>query len=100
VSAYTAQVGQTDSTPMLAAWSNQLSCAPRDDNTCGMANASGGIQRIVAVSRDLIELGLGNRKKFSVSGLGPELDGEWMVGRVHSFSLFVLFFTLLLQGRR
>ncbi len=52
--AYTSHVGQTDSTPFLAAWNNRI--------RPGM--------KIIAVSRDLIEkYGLTNGKKVKIKGL-------------------------------
>jgi len=52
--AYSSHVGQTDSTPFLAAWNNRI--------RPGM--------KIIAVSRDLItKYGLGNGKKVRIQGL-------------------------------
>jgi len=52
--AYSSHVGQTDSTPFLAAWNNRI--------RPGM--------KIIAVSRDLItKYGLGNGKKVKIQGL-------------------------------
>ena len=53
VSAYTSTVGETDSTPYLAAWSNVL---------------KPGIKS-VAVSRDLLKLGITNGTKIRIEGL-------------------------------
>lgn len=51
--AYTSQRRQTDSTPYLAAWSNRL--VP-------------GVKSI-AISRDLLELGIGNGTALKIGGL-------------------------------
>jgi len=58
--AYTSHVGQTDSTPNIAAWGDRL--AP------GM--------KVIAVSRDLLNVyGLKHRQKVRIKGL----DGEFLV---------------------
>ncbi len=58
--AYTSHVGQTDSTPNIAAWGDRL--AP------GM--------KVIAVSRDLLNIyGLKHRQKIRIKGL----DGEYLV---------------------
>ena len=58
--AYTSHVGQTDSTPNIAAWGDRL--AP------GM--------KAIAVSRDLLNVyGLKHRQKVRIKGL----DGEYVV---------------------
>jgi 3D (Asp-Asp-Asp) domain-containing protein len=59
VTAYNATVGQTDRTPWLAAWNNEL--------RPGM--------RAVAVSRDLLKLGLDNGARVEIDGL----PGEYLV---------------------
>ena len=57
--AYTSTRGQTDSTPSIAAWGDRL--AP------GM--------KAIAVSRDLLELGLGRGTEVTIEGL----DGTYVV---------------------
>lgn len=57
--AYTSNASQTDDTPFLAAWNNQL---------------KPGVKSI-AVSRDLLEMGLKNGSKVSIVGL----PGEYVV---------------------
>ena len=57
--AYTSHPNQTDKTPFLAAWNNVL---------------KPGIQSI-AVSRDLLKMGLGNGSKVTIEGL----PGEFLV---------------------
>ena len=57
--AYTSHSNQTDNTPFLAAWNNSL---------------KPGIKAI-AVSRDLLNMGLTNGSKVSISGL----EGEYVV---------------------
>ena len=51
--AYSSTVGQTDSTPTLAAWNNRLKP--------GM--------KVIAVSRDLLKMGLTNGTKVRIAGL-------------------------------
>jgi len=57
--AYTSSVRETDSTPFLAAWGNTLKP--------GMKS--------IAVSRDLLELGLTNNTKVKIKGL----EGHYLV---------------------
>lgn len=57
--AYTSHVSQTDETPFLAAWNNQL---------------KPGVKSI-AVSRDLLQMGLTNGSKVKIEGL----KGEYLV---------------------
>jgi 3D (Asp-Asp-Asp) domain-containing protein len=57
--AYTSSPGETDSTPFLAAWGNTLKP--------GMKS--------IAVSRDLLKLGLTNNKKVRIEGL----EGDYIV---------------------
>ena len=57
--AYTSSVRETDSTPFLAAWGNTLKP--------GMKS--------IAVSRDLLELGLTNNTKVRIEGL----EGDYLV---------------------
>lgn len=59
VTAYNATVAQTDRSPWLAAWGNRL--------RPGM--------RAIAVSRDLLALGLGNGARVEIDGL----PGEYVV---------------------
>ena len=59
VSAYTSSVGETDSTPTLAAWGDTLKP--------GMKS--------IAVSRDLIELGLTHNQEVRIEGL----EGKYRV---------------------
>jgi len=58
-SAFTSTPGETDDTPTLAAWGDTLKP--------GM--------KAIAVSRDLIKLGLGHRQTVKISGL----KGEYLV---------------------
>lgn len=58
-SAYTSSVGETDSTPNLAAWGDTLEP--------GM--------KAIAVSRDLIEMGLTHNQEVTIEGL----DGTYLV---------------------
>ena len=53
VSAYTSAKGETDATPYLAAWSNELKPGVKS----------------VAVSRDLLELGITNGTQIRIEGL-------------------------------
>ncbi|PML19274.1 hypothetical protein BCS95_11650 [Vibrio breoganii] len=58
-SAYTSSVGETDSTPTLAAWGDTLKP--------GMKS--------IAVSRDLIDMGLTHNQEVTIEGL----DGTYLV---------------------
>jgi len=57
--AYTSSVGETDSTPWLAAWGDTLTPDTRS----------------IAVSRDLIKIGLGHGAEVSIDGI----DGTFKV---------------------
>ena len=57
--AYTSHISQTDETPFLAAWNNEL---------------KPGVKSI-AVSRDLLNMGLKNGSKVKIEGL----EGEYLV---------------------
>jgi len=57
--AYTSSVRETDSTPYLAAWRNQLNPKVKS----------------IAVSRDLLDIGLTNGMKVRIKGL----EGEFLV---------------------
>lgn len=59
VTAYNSTRAQTDGTPYLAAWGNRLKPGVRS----------------IAISRDLIPLGLGNRTEVHIEGFG----GPYMV---------------------
>ncbi|NDV18806.1 hypothetical protein GO013_05155 [Pseudodesulfovibrio sp. JC047] len=59
VTAYNSTPNQTDGTPFMAAWGNRL--------TPGIKS--------VAVSRDLLDLGLGNGKELYITGF----DGPYVV---------------------
>ncbi len=57
--AYTSHKSQTDKTPYLAAWNNVLKPGTKS----------------IAVSRDLLKMGLKNGSKVTISGL----EGEYLV---------------------
>ncbi|MDX1496661.1 MAG: hypothetical protein R3352_03835, partial [Salinisphaeraceae bacterium] len=61
--AYNSVEAQTDSTPDIAAWGDKLKP--------GM--------RAIAVSRDLLDMGLTRGSRVWISGLGSGLEGEYVV---------------------
>ncbi|MGB1581626.1 MAG: 3D domain-containing protein [Nevskiales bacterium] len=61
--AYNSVEAQTDSTPDIAAWGDKLKP--------GM--------KAIAVSRDLLDMGLTRGSRVWISGLGNDLEGEYVV---------------------